>query len=263
GTRRGYLVLATSLWGFLVIYSLFWTFGAPGTPPATGPQNLPGQELDAYEPVWRPFARDSNLANSPDYEVVKSFPEGFAKTPEAAGLAPNVDGVAGGDEVFNFFSGSPALQTPPVEPTWTVDPESVRYAEAANGRPVIGVTMRQTYQVGTPADNAPRDAKPPLTVGGAKAANDGGNVAPQGAQVGDIVPDGDSYTAFAFFDSGSPLFPSLVVFAIVLLLFVLHALLLARDERRERRELADERRDAEREREQVGAVAVGARGRQR
>src|SRR5688572_24478959 len=66
GTRRGYLVMSTSLWGFGFLLSLFWAFGAPGTPANTGPQNLPGQELDAYQPVWFPFAADSNLATAPD-----------------------------------------------------------------------------------------------------------------------------------------------------------------------------------------------------
>ena len=79
GTRRGYLVTATSLFGFMVIYSLFWAFGAPGTPPNTGPQNLPGQELDAYQPVFRPFAPDSQIAQDPDYAVVANHPVGFSE----------------------------------------------------------------------------------------------------------------------------------------------------------------------------------------
>src|SRR5688500_616859 len=83
GTRRGYLVTATSFFGFMTIYALFWTFGAPGPPPATGPQNLPGQELDAYEDVWRPYAGDSRVAEDPTYGVAKTWPEGFADTPEA------------------------------------------------------------------------------------------------------------------------------------------------------------------------------------
>lgn len=249
GTRRGYLVLGTSLWGFMVIYALFWTFGAPGTPPATGPQNLPGQDLDAYEPVWRPFAGDSNLANDPTYDVVKSFPEGFSEPPPE--LAGEV--ATGVSEIQNFFSDSALLNPTPVGATWKPVEGSARYAVAENDYPIIGVTYQETYQIGEPADNAPPDAEPPLTVGGEKAANDGSNVAPEGAQVGDIAEGGDTYTAFGFFDAGSPLFPSLLMLGIVTALFVLHALLLARDERIERREREGGVVAKERERVPTGA----------
>ncbi|MDP9405688.1 MAG: hypothetical protein M3O86_03665 [Actinomycetota bacterium] len=242
GTRRGYLVMGTSLWGFMVIYALFWTFGAPGTPPATGPQNLPGQELDAYEPLWRAFAGDSLIAGQPEYAVAKSFPEGFAADPVAAGLPADfaATGELGVDEIFNFFSTEEEpLQDAPVGLTWAPVPDSIRYAKATNGRPIIAVTYQETYQ---PADVEVAEGEtPPLTVGGAEPAEDGSNVAPEGAQVGDLAEGGETYTAFGFFDAGAPLFPSFLMLALVLVLFVVHALLLARDENRERRERTPER----------------------
>src|SRR5688500_18590401 len=101
GTRRGYLVTFSSLFGFLLVYALFWTFGAPGTPPNTGPQNLPGQELDAYQPVFRMFAPDSLIAEDPDYAVVQSYPDGFSEeAPE--GLTEDVQVAV--DETKTFFS---------------------------------------------------------------------------------------------------------------------------------------------------------------
>ena len=39
GTRRAYLVEASTFFGFMLILSLFWGFGAPGTPRNTGPQS--------------------------------------------------------------------------------------------------------------------------------------------------------------------------------------------------------------------------------
>ncbi len=248
GTRRGYLVTATSLFGFMIIYSLFWTFGAPGTPPATGPQNLPGQELDAYEDVWRPFAADSNLASDPNYSFAKTYPEGqWAASPAQAGLPPNAEGQAqdGIDDIKTFFStpkqeGGP-LDDPPMSPFWKPNPESLRYAKAPNGRAVIGVEFQRTWQVGDlPPNTEPPEGPPPLTPDGETVVFEGpdANVAPEGTEIGDVVEGefAQEYRAFAFFDPGSPKFPSLVTFFLMLVLFIIHALLLALDERREHRE---------------------------
>lgn len=137
GTRRGYLVLGTSLFGFLTIHALFWTFGAPGTPPATGPQSLPGQELNAYEPTWVAFAGDSLIAERPEYSIVRQYPEGFGPVPadfaDGAGVAV--------DEIRNFFS-SEERQSKVVQADWepVPGPDGVLYAEATNGRPIVAVT---------------------------------------------------------------------------------------------------------------------------
>lgn len=256
GTRLGYLVSATSLFGFMVIYGLFWAFGAPGTPPATGPQNLPGQELDAYEDTWRAFAGDSLIADDPTYSVAKTYPEGFADTPEEAGLEPGFEAAAntGSDEIATFFATEEGpLREPPIEATWTeVDR---KYAVAENDRPIIAVTYQQTWQVAqTDPGQPPPDDGPQLTPDGERAEDDGSNVAPSGTEIGDVVEDGETYTAFGYFDAGSPIFPSLVLLAVVVILFVLHALLLARDEaiaRRERETVGT----AEAEPEPVGAGA--------
>jgi hypothetical protein len=242
GTRRGYLVTATSLFGFMIIYASFWTFGAPGTPPATGPQNLPGQQLDAYEDVWRPFAGDSNLANDPNYAVAKTFPEGFATTPDEAGLPANVEGQAatGSDDIKTFFSTAEegtGVSTPTMGGTWVETDR--KYARAQNGRAVIGVEYAQSWQVGQlPPGTEVGDGPPPLTPDGEAVAEDESNVAPEGTEIGDVVEGGATYTAFAYFDPGSPMFPSLVTLAIMLVLFAVHVLLLGLDERKERRERA-------------------------
>ena len=236
GTRRGYLVMATSLWGFMVIYGLFWTFGAPGTPPATGPQNLPGQALDAYEDVWRAFAGDSLIADDPTYAVVKGYPEGFADDPTGAGETEAFVGTAdtGSGDILTFFSTEAGpLTEPPLKATW--EEVDRNYAEAGNGRPILAVTYGQTWQVAQTAPGEPSPEEPVLTPDGV-AADDGVETAPEGAQIGDPVDGGDTYTAFAYFDAGSPAFPSMVMLGIFVALFALHALLLARDEKRERRE---------------------------
>lgn len=200
GTRRGYLVLGTSLFGFITILSLFWAFGAPGTPAATGPTSLPGQPADAYVPTWYPFAGDSLLANEPEYQFVKSYPESFAQVP--ADL-PGADVETGITTIQTFFT-SEDFDVLAFPDTWVADQQSILYRMAETGYPVIGVTFQET------------DERL------------------------EIVPGGEEFTAFAYFDAGNPPFPSFVVLGFALVLFVVHALLLDRDERRERRRAADE-----------------------
>lgn len=241
GTRRGYLVAATSFFGFMIIYSLFWTFGAPGTPPATGPQNLPGQQLDAYEDVWRPYAGDSRVAEDPIYAVAKTYPNGFSDTPEAAGLPAEITAEAdtGAEDIKTFFSTKAGpLQKPPIKKaTWAEVESERKFAKATNERPIIAVTFQQTWQIGTlPPGVAPPPGDPLLTVDGERVAEDQSNVAPSGTKINDPVENGETFRAFAYFDKGSPAFPSFLMFLIILVLFILHALGLARDEQRERRE---------------------------
>ena len=238
GTRRGYLVMATSFFAFMIIYGLFWTFGAPGTPPATGPQNLPGQELDAYEDTWRPYAGDSRIAEDPTYAVAKTYPEGFSDTPDGAGLSEDFEATAdtGVEDIRGFFADEAIMDQPPVGALWTdVDR---KYAVATNGRPLIAVTYQPTWQIAElpPDEQLEEGEEPPLSADGCTLGSEGCEEAPPGTEIGDVVEDADTYTAFAFFDEGSPTFPSFVTLGIILLLFALHALLLARDEQRERRE---------------------------
>lgn len=213
GTRRGYLVLGTSLFGFLTILSLFWAFGAPGTPAATGPTSLPGQPADAYVPTWYPFAGDSLLANEPEYQFVKSYPEGFGDVPADLPKAAVDTGVT---TIQTFFT-SEDFDVLAFPDTWAVDEQSIRYRMAETGYPVIGVTFQETDE-----------------------------------QLS-VVPGGEEFTAFAYFDAGNPPFPSFVVFGFAVVLFVVHAMLLDRDERRERRRAAEE--TGETGRRPVGAAA--------
>lgn len=259
GTRRGYLVMGSSLFGFMVIYAAFWTFGAPGTPPATGPQNLPGQELDAYEDTWRPFAQDSLIAQDPTYAVVGNYPDGFSADPQGAGLDPGFEGEAsvGADEVRNFFADGEVLDPALMGDLWAEVESERRYARAENGRPIIAVTWQQTYQVAQVAPGQPPVVEGvQLTPDGERVNDDGTNVAPPDAEIGDIVEDGESYTAFAYFDEGSPQFPSFVTLIVMTILFAVHVALLARDERRERLEREAAAAGAE-EAEEPIAVEVG------
>ena len=63
GAKKGALVYSTAFFGFCMMLGVFWWFGAPGTPIATGLQNFPGQAPDAYQAKWYPFAPGSERAD--------------------------------------------------------------------------------------------------------------------------------------------------------------------------------------------------------
>lgn len=195
GTRRGYLVFGTATFGFMVIMSLFWTFGAPGTPQATGPTNLPGQVPNEYQPTWTAFHETSRIAELDTYRFVTGDPGRFGPVPD--GFVDEAEN--GASEIQNFFATEEHGER--VGPTWAI--EDMRYAPADNGLPVLAVTYREVDEALEP------------------------------------VPDGETVTLYGFFDAGNPIFPGLVFTALSLILFLLHAFLLDRDELRERRELTE------------------------
>ncbi len=213
GTARAYYHLGTALFGFLFLMSLFWGFGAPGTPQATGPTNLPGQPADALQAKWVPFAQDSLLADRNDLSFVKEYPEGFEEGGWPASFEDTVEQGVGDSQ--SFFANETAGSV--IEATWS--PETVSYAVSSSGLPVIAIEFVAVDEALQPD------------------------------------PDAGSYVAFAFFDEGNVLLPSLVFVAIALVLFLLHAWLLDRSERMERREIAAIREGAAAEREKVPANA--------
>ncbi|MPZ86622.1 MAG: hypothetical protein GEU81_00850 [Nitriliruptorales bacterium] len=218
GTRRGYLVMATSTFGFTIILSLFWAFGAPGTPANTGPTNLPGQVPNEYQPVWTPFAEDSLIAEREPYVSVISDEGAFGEEPPQGLGSEQID--AGVGDIQNFFSSESGGGR--MGEQWGMA-ESPQFAVAPNGQPVMRATFGEVYQL-----------------------DDEGNL-PEGIseeQLDEVIPEGEqgaeSFTAYAFFDAGNPIFPSLVFLGVSTVLFAFHAVLLYRDEQREKREAGAE-----------------------
>lgn len=75
GARKGALILGVAMFGFMGFIGVFWWFGAPGTPIATGLQNFPGQAADAYQPQWFPFEAGSERASFFDADDTFSVDE--------------------------------------------------------------------------------------------------------------------------------------------------------------------------------------------
>jgi len=216
GTKRAYLVMANLILGFLVLLSLFWAFGAPGTPAAIGPTNLPGQPADEYQPVWTAFAEDSLIAESQAYNFITEQEANFSDEPPPE-IGEGID--AGITSIVGLFSSEEGGQR--IGATWAPLPDSVGYAVSPeSGYPVIRVTFQETYQLDADGE-IPDDAGAGFT---------------DVEQVGTVDPDGETFTAFAYFDAGWPSFPALLICGIALVLWLLHIWLLAMDERAERRE---------------------------
>ncbi len=259
GTRRAYLVEASCFFGFMLILSLFWGFGAPGTPQNTGPQSLPGQPADYYTPKWVAFAGDSTLAQG-ELSVVSQFPEGFQEEAgagaeggdaeaESAGAADTAD--AGAEEIASFFREERG-GVQPIADNWVLAGPPLA-TTAANGDKVVGATFAKPFAVDD------QNAIPTGPGGQPLFTEDQlGQAIPEDFQVpagvdenvADLVTP-ETFTAFAFFDPGFALFPSLVMMAISFVGFVIHALLLGWDENRSKERTVEE---VVIEREPVGAA---------
>jgi hypothetical protein len=73
GLRMAYLVAAVSFFGWMIIFSLIWVIGSPGsTPTNQGPRG--------YEPHWRVFAAGTGAIPSP-YDQTKAYPSSPWKAP--------------------------------------------------------------------------------------------------------------------------------------------------------------------------------------
>lgn len=271
GTRRAYLVLATCFFGFITVLSLFWGFGAPGTPQFTGPQSLPGQPVDYYVPKWVAFAGDSTLAEE-RFPIVRQYPEGFqeergeegaeegaaaegeeeAQAEGDAETAGASDAArAGGEEIGSFFTeqrGGARL----IGEDWVQDGPALA-TTVDSGEKVVGATYAKAFAFNDEGEIPEGPNGQPLF-----SEEDVGQPIPEDFDVPSGVDDEvadlvtpERYTAFAFFDPGFPFFPSLVVIVLAMGGFVLHVLLLARDESRERTRAVEE---IVVEREPVGAA---------
>ncbi len=79
GARKGALIYGTAFFAFSLLLGVFWWFGAPGTPVATGLQNFPYQEADRYQGKW--YAMEPGSERAEFFPVTNSL-ENF-QTPAA------------------------------------------------------------------------------------------------------------------------------------------------------------------------------------
>lgn len=82
GRWMGYLVTAVSFWGMMIIFSIIFVIGVPGsTPPNLGPRGLRyACPTCISEPHWAPVAVGEQIS-SPKFEVVAEYPGGDWEPP--------------------------------------------------------------------------------------------------------------------------------------------------------------------------------------
>ena len=111
GARKAGLIYGTAFFGFCMMLGIFWWFGAPGTPVATGLQNFPGQPADAYQAKWYPFepgsARAENFPATADVAKDGSLDaaEPLQPVPEYLGLGGLSPEERQADPEFGATSG--------------------------------------------------------------------------------------------------------------------------------------------------------------
>lgn len=251
GAKKGALIYGVAMFGFLGFIGVFWWFGAPGTPTATGLTNFPGQAADEYSPRWYPFEGGSERSTffDADDEFEPDSPDPFQTVPEFVGttdeedpmfaaISGDIDG-ASSRMVSQYFprneSGGldigASFRTQLQEAVAEVDPTSL---ENASGEPTLSGYVAQvaTDEDGEPRlwiteDNGQRVAAAELEVV-AQFEN------PDGTSAGEVRVASTEW--FAFKDPGALWLPSAVWTGIAFLLFGLCLALLDRIEQREKRE---------------------------
>ena len=125
GLRMGYLVLAVSLFGWMIVLSVLWVFGAPGTPNNLGPRGT--------EKHWQVFAAATQDHVKTKYPETQSFPAGHWQPPNAATL-PSKDTVTAVIQAYLQQQAAEQLRqegkqvcsstSPPLAKCFTLDPTS-------------------------------------------------------------------------------------------------------------------------------------------
>lgn len=243
GAKKGALIYATALFGFTTMLGVFWWFGAPGTPVATGLQTFPGQSPDTYLGKWFAFEPGSDRA---EFFPATNDPSSFLAIGEYIGEPDATDQELEDDPMASFVRGDLEQATSKmIEQFFPVD---------ESGGPRLGAERRTAINeaAGTPAPGEER-ADPFLTVEQASAPrvvdSNGTRVAATELKIVASFIDTDTLerrtvdvdqgTWFAFKDPGALWFPSAVWTGVSLVLFVLSLMALDRLEMREKRYLGE------------------------
>ena len=253
GAKKGALVLGVATFGFMGFIGVFWWFGAPGTPVATGPQNFPGQAGDVYQPEWYPFEGGSDRSefftaadtysvdDRGEFQTVAAFAGTTdEEDPMFANLRGDIDG-ASSQMLEQYFPRNESggldigagFRTELQEARAEIDPMSLEKAKPAGDGPVFSDYIAEVLiedgelQLFVTEDNGQRMAAATLAVYAE-------------FQNADRTPAGRALVAttewFAFKDPGALWLPSAVWTIVSFLLFALCLALLDRIERREKRE---------------------------
>jgi hypothetical protein len=211
GLRMAYLVSAVSFFGWMIIFSVIWVVGSPGsTPTNQGPRG--------YEPRWQVFAAGTGTVAS-QHEATRAFPASPWKAPSGA-QTNEVDTIRSAIQKYLAAEAADDLRRQGQQPC----PEAG--AEAETGGETVGESE------GTSAATSSCFTVDPLsfTVQDVKFADAGGTDL-AGAH-GFYSPGGVEVTVFAYFDEGNVPKYSWAFLIGSILGFVVHLPFLDRAERK-------------------------------
>jgi hypothetical protein len=126
GLRMGYLVLAVSLFGWMLILSALWVFGAPGTLPNLGPRGT--------EAHWEVFAAGTGTVESRFPQTAK-YPD-LPWSPPNEVSAPSVDAVQ--TAIQNFLADRASRQLDMEVEFSEFEVEDVAFTNADGGETHLG-----------------------------------------------------------------------------------------------------------------------------
>ena len=266
GAKKGGLIYGVAMFGFMGFIGVFWWFGAPGTPIATGLQNFPGQAGDVYQAKWYPFEDGSDRAEffeaddtfevaeggdvqPGDFDTVSEFTGTTdSEDPMFASISGDIDGATalmlsqyfprndfGGLDIGASFREELQAATEEIDVSQLENAAEVPAEEGGEpeGPSLAGYTAQVAEdadgnaQVFITEDNGQRLAAAKLEVLAEFQNADG-------TSAGSAVVATTEW--FAFKDPGSIWLPSAVWTGISFLLFGLCLALLDRMEQREKRE---------------------------
>ena len=215
GWRRAFHISMVSLMGFMIIMSLVWLVGAPGTVPGTGPRGR--------EPTWIPFVADSEFGA--DFrEETKEFPDGW----DAPGK--------------KYFGNKDKANTGAIDAVGEVDtikglllPALAGYAQEKGFPSEDPDDYDFRLPPKTPAAEAKLTAEErAIPVAEARFKDVGGGELLAGFRIPGVEGKHPEITVFAFRDKGAIFLPPLYFLVVSIFLFSLHLWLLARDEIKQR-----------------------------
>ncbi|MGH2727589.1 MAG: hypothetical protein ACRDKS_11525 [Actinomycetota bacterium] len=215
GWRRAFYITMVSLMGFMMILSLVWLVGAPGTVPGTGPRGR--------EPAWIPFLADSEFGA--DFKsAIAEFPDGW----DAPGK--------------KYFGNSDKDKTGAIDSAGEVDTIKGILAPALAGdaqENKVGSIKPEDYDFRLPSKDAAAEAKlseeeKALPIALVRFRDAGGGSLLFGVRIPGVAGKHPEITAFALRDKGTIFLPALYSLLASLILFALNLWLLAKDEIKQR-----------------------------
>ena len=245
GAKKGAFIYGTAFFAFTTMLGVFWWFGAPGTPVATGLRNFPGQAPDAYEGAW--FAMEPGSERAQIFPATNSL-ENFQGVAAYIGKPGASEEALADDPHAQFIAGDLSQAADRMRALFMPRDEA--------GSLRIGGQRRKEYQdtasemlaqeVDDPDQWSRGDPFLEAVVDGDVLATDSNGTRVAAARfdvLAHFTTDGEAISfvvdddspMFAFKDPGAIWFPSAVWTVVSLGLFLLSLLGLDRMEQREKR----------------------------